>query len=263
MPKPYASGRDWVLYHGDCLEILPSLERGSVDAVVTDPPYSVSVAGAVHKGRPGTGSRNLDFFEGDDDWAAMRGVVVEAVEVSIRAMTDTASAYWWCGHRQFGHVVDAFEARGYSTRPFAWAKQCPPPAPPGAGWSSAMELCVYAYPTGRTWALAPGLHPNVVSADGYRHGQPGKVDHPTQKPLSTMRRPIEASTREGEAVLDPFAGSGTTGVACIQTGRKFIGIEIEKRYCRVTARRLREAEESQALFTHDKPAESPVLIGGE
>jgi len=190
-------------HHGDCLKWLRSLDSATADAVVADPPYAVSIAGSVHKGQRGMGSRRLNFFEGDDDWRTMRSFVVSVVEESIRVMTERASAYWWCGHRCVGDIVDAFEARGYSTRMLVWRKTAPAPSPPAAGWTQAVELCVYAYPPRRTWNHENHGPHNVIEADSMRHGQPGKVDHPTQKPVEVIYPLIEASTRPGDLVVDP------------------------------------------------------------
>jgi site-specific DNA-methyltransferase (adenine-specific) len=82
---------------------------------------------------------------------------------------------------------------------------------------------------------------NVIVADSFRHGQPGKVAHPTQKPLSVISPLIAASTSEGDTILDPFTGSGTTGVACVQTGRKFIGCEIDEKYVEIARKRIEAA----------------------
>lgn len=248
----------WCVVTGDCLAVLPTIPAGSVGAVVTDPPYSVSVAGAVHVGTKGD-RRNLDFFEGDDDWAAMTSRVVEAAQLTLPAMDEGASAYWWCGHRQFGDLVRTFEDAGLSTRFLVWSKACPAPPPPWSGWPSGAELCVYAYPKGRRWEYGPDAVPrsNVIVADGYRHGQPGKVAHPTQKPIDTMQIPMLSCTVEGSVILDPFCGSGTTGVAAIKTGRRFIGIEICDEYAQIARRRIREAE--PVLFTRAAERQAQIF----
>jgi hypothetical protein len=225
------------MIQGDALEVLPTL--GKVDAVVTDPPYSVSVStgsGAfTRKGRKGT--RNFNFFAGDDDWSAMRETVCEAVALAVRTMPK--SVVVWCGHRQFGAIIERLEALGYSSRPLVWRKLCPPPAPPGAGFASGVELAVYAYLPGRPWNGA-GNENNVFLADNYRHGQPGKVAHPTQKPLSLIQWNVSRLTEAGTTVLDCFSGSGTTGVACVREGRRFIGVEIDANYFDIACERIRK-----------------------
>jgi len=223
------------IYLGDCREILPSLPK--CDMLLTDPPYSVSVSGSVHHGPPGKGSRNLDFFAGDDDWASMTSLVSDRISLAQENLNETGSAYIWCGHRQFGNLLSIFEERGYSTRFLVWAKKCPPPAPPNSGWSSGAELCIYAYKPGRTWNGKWQTN-NVLTYDSYRYGQPGKVDHPTQKPIDLFQKLIAISSADNSLILDPFMGSGTTLVAAKNLGRKAIGIEREEKYCEIAAKRL-------------------------
>lgn len=243
---------------GDCRDILPTL--GPVDAVVTDPPYSVSVKGMAHVSRPGKGTRRLDFFEGDDDWAAMTALVADAARAVIRVLSPTASMYWWCGHRQFNALTILFEEAGFSTRFLVWSKTCPSPAPPGSGWPSGAELCLYAYRPGRTFNGSPKS--SVLVSDSYRFGQPGKVDHPTQKPFPVIDPLIVASSHPGDKVLDCFMGSGTTGVSATRLGRAFVGIEREPKYFDIACRRIEEAYKQPRLFAEPvvKPVQ-PSLLG--
>jgi site-specific DNA-methyltransferase (adenine-specific) len=232
MPTPYYEDEWVMLYHGDCREILSALDP--VDLLLTDPPYAVSTA--IPWVRPGSmGTRRFDFFDGDREWETMTAYVLERV---ANAADLARAAYIWCGHRQFGRIQDMFEAAGWTTKFLVWRKKCPIPAPPGTGYDSAAELCVYAFRDGRKWNRGNGLNPNVIEADSYRHGQPGKLAHPTQKPPATAQIPILNSTAPGDTVLDPFAGSGTTLAIAKLHSRRSIGIEIEERYCEITARRL-------------------------
>lgn len=241
---------DATLYLGDCRDVLPTLPK--VDAVVTDPPYSISVEGSNQVRRDG--SRKLDFFEGDSDWASMTALVLDVWSICLDLLKDDGSAYTYCGHRQFGPLIEAAEARGLSTRFLVWTKPCPPPAMKGNGYRAAAELCVYAYGPRRTFT---GVQvPNVIVCDTFRHGQPGKVAHPTQKPIPTIQPLVDYSTRVGETVIDPFMGSGTTGVACANLGRSFIGIEREPTYFDIACRRIEEAYKQPRLF--DEPEPKPV-----
>jgi site-specific DNA-methyltransferase (adenine-specific) len=231
------------LYLGDCRDILPTL--GDIQAVIGDPPYSVSVAGASVVSRPGKGVRRLDFFAGDNDWAAMTALVVEAYRLAIASRPKTVIA--WCGHRQIGPLSELLEGEGYSTRLIFWRKRCPPPSPPGAGFSQAVEQAVYGYLPGRAWYGGQYDH-NVFDADSYRHGQPGKVDHPTQKPLQLMKWNVRQLTHRGDAIVDPFMGSGSTGVAALESDRSFIGIEREERFFDIACKRIEQAQRQSDLF---------------
>lgn len=246
---------DCRLILGDCRDVLPTL--GKVDAVVTDPPYSVSLAGSsgsfTRLGNKGT--RRLAFFEGDTDWPSMTAAVVVAIGAAI--VHKPLSVYVWCGHRQFGPLTDLLESHGYSTRFLVWRKECPPPAPPRSGWQSGAELCLYGYMSGRYFA--DGMFNSVLDSDSYRFGQPGKVDHPTQKPMGTIAPLLNVSTRRGDTVLDPFMGSGTTGVACARMGRSFIGVEIEPKYFDIACRRIEAAYAQPDLFVAP-PEPKPVQL---
>jgi site-specific DNA-methyltransferase (adenine-specific) len=250
---------DHVLHLGDCLPGLAGLPDRSVDLVVTDPPYAVSNVGMWHYGRPGKGKRRFDFFEGDADFEGMVKSVLAVARETIRVMAPHASAYWWCGHREFGPLVSLFEEHSFKTRFLVWAKKAPSPPPPGSGWPSGAELCVFAFPqTGRIWNH-DGRNPppnNVLIADSFRHGQPGKEDHPTQKPLTVVAPLIAASSREGHMVLDPYAGSGTTLVAAKQLGRRAVGWERDPKYHAAAVRRI---ESVDALFAAAKYQQARLL----
>lgn len=240
------------VYCGDCLEVLPTLDRPGL--VLTDPPFSVSLAGVVHAKQAGKGKRNFDFFAGDTDWEAMTDSVL--LRAAAVADLEPLSMYWWCGHRQFGPLVSLFEGRGYSTRFNVWNKLAPAPAPPGSGWPSAAELCVYAHRSGRTFNGSP--RSNVFLADSYRYGQPGKVEHPTQKPFGVIEPLIEVSSNRGDTVLDLYMGSGTTGVAAVKMGRLFTGIEIDPTYFDLACSRISAALREPSMFV-EPPAKAKQI----
>jgi site-specific DNA-methyltransferase (adenine-specific) len=109
---------------------------------------------------------------------------------------------------------------------------------------------VYAFPQGRTWTH-DGTHPppsNAFHCDGHRHGNPEKVEHPTQKPLAVIEPLIRASSRVGDVVLDPFAGSGTTLVAAKRLGRRAIGWERNPKYHAIAVKRIAAAREQMGLW---------------
>lgn len=205
--KPYASGKDWTLYHGDCLEVLPTLS--GIDAVVTDPPW------------------NMDFFVDDDkpweEYAKWLGNVKGLCESA-----STKGVWIFQSTKAIPHVAHLFGDYSF----FASAKnfcQMTKKKIPNA-WDIAMYLDRGAYlGNGRNWHI--GNTAGMLK---------DRTAHPTPRPLDTMEYII--GMHDWKSVLDPFTGSGTTGVACIRTGRKFIGIELDEGYCEIAARRMRESE---------------------
>lgn len=99
-------------------------------------------------------------------------------------------------------------------------------------------MAVYGYRQGAFFDDDDPKRCNVFHHDSYRFGQPGKVDHPTQKPLALLSRIVRSMVPVDGSVLDPFMGSGTTLRAAKDLGRRAIGIEIEERYCEIAANRL-------------------------
>jgi site-specific DNA-methyltransferase (adenine-specific)/modification methylase len=205
-----------VLYHGDCLEILPTLPK--VDAVITDPPYGM---GKVLDRTPSDATRWLRHFgKGAPVWDA------EICQVAIDAALLCAPVVIiWGGQ---------FYALPVGRCWLAWNKII-------RNWSSSeMELA---------WT-------NIERANkafDYSHGQlatEGKHYHPTQKPAPLMRWCVEQAGMPG-TILDPFMGSGTTGVACMQLGRKFIGIEIERKYFDIACERIDNAQRQVQMFAQE------------
>jgi DNA modification methylase len=230
-----------VLYHGDCREILPSLK---FDAMVTDPPYEIIDRHGVAKSKNGT--RRMQFhFD-------VPGVFDECVIPALASALENASGN--CGHFVFSSpehiskVYALFREFSYRPKPAVWVKSCPPPPMSGNWWVSAHETAVYAIAPGAWFGDQSAKRPNVFEFDSYRHGVPGKVNHPTQKPLALMEKIITALAPPDAVVLDPFSGSASTGVACVMHGRQFIGIEKEKAYFDIACMRIERAQQQADLF---------------
>ena len=190
---------DVTLYLGDCRDILPTL--GKVDAVVTDPPYGIAAAWKGGKGHGWGKARAESKVRNEWDAAAPDGSLFD----SLRSISDE-QIIWG------GNYFDLPPSRSW----LVWNK-------PERNFSlSEAELA---------WTNRD----NVVRVIDYPRSDVGR-EHPTQKPVEVMRWSI--SKTKGQTVLDPFMGSGTTGVACVQLGRKFIGIELEPRYFDIAVKRI-------------------------
>ncbi|TQE94106.1 MAG: site-specific DNA-methyltransferase, partial [Spiribacter salinus] len=214
---------DATLYLGDCLEILPTLPK--VDAVVTDPPYGImNIADAkcssqvVRKSARQTGSgklknRLLNTSNVEWDTAPDRGFLSTLI-----ALSDT-QIIWG------GNYFELPPARGI----LVWDKEQP--------WENFSQVEI-------AWTNLN--RPAAIFRESATRGTPNK-QHPTQKPLSLMTWCV-SKTADQATVLDPYMGSGTTGVACANLGRKFIGIEIEERYFDIACERIASAYAQGRLF---------------
>jgi site-specific DNA-methyltransferase (adenine-specific) len=213
---------DATLYLGDCLEIMPTLPK--VDAVITDPPYGLGdKLGGAHCG----GEWGKLFGGGAPAWdRATHPAVVDLPSVAPTCII-------WGGNYY--------------------------PLPPMRGWL-LWDKIVRQFSSGHA-EMAWTTLDQPVRAFNYAHGElasEGKY-HPTQKPLPLIRWCVDFTTG---SVLDPFMGSGTTGVACAQLGRKFIGIEIEPKYFDIACRRIEQAYAQGKLFQEPTPKQEQASMFG-
>lgn len=229
---------DCTLYQSDCREVLPTL--GKVDAVITDPPYE-----AVTQGKWGVlaGVEYRDFdnsalsFEPID---AMRGAVAEQI---VRACGGWAIVF--CQAEGVRAWRDEFEkAEAKYKRAMVWVKPDAMPQFNGQGPSVGHEMMVAVWCGQGHSEWNGGGKPGTFV---YPKNSGGKHEHPTQKPLPLMVELVGLFSDVDETVLDCFAGSGTTGVACVKLGRKFIGVEIEEKYFSIACRRIEAATKEPRL----------------
>lgn len=233
------------VYQGESLAVLASLPTGSCDALVTDPPYSSGGmtrgdrAADVHSKYVQTDSvsgNELAAFSGDSrDQRAYAYWSALWLNECRRVVRPGGVALVFTDWRQLPSTTDAFQAGGWVWRGVVpWYK---PGARPQAGrFTAACEYVVW----GSNGPLAVDY--DVAPLPGFYQAPPPRDrEHITQKPLEVMRQLVRI-VPEGGVILDPFAGSGTTGVAAMIEGRRFIGIEEVPHFTDVTARRVREAQ---------------------
>ena len=214
---------NYTLLKGDCLERMAEIPDGSIDMVLCDIPY-----GEVSQ--KSSGLRLLDRGAADRCEISLPDMVNHFVRVC------SGSYYVFCGTEQISYLVSLFRSHGKTCRVGAWEKTNPSPMNGSRMWLSGLEFCVFARSRKSTF----NEHCKKAL---WRAPSGGSKTHPTQKPISLMERLICASTNEGETVLDNTMGSGTTGVACANTGRRFIGIERDCGYFSIAEKRIREAYE--------------------
>lgn len=243
--KPYAQGRKWTLYRADALEVLPLLPDASVDGLVTDAPYSSG--GSFRGDRTGSvtdkylsnGSKQAEYlpqFAGDNrDQRAFGYWCALWLGEALRVVKPGRAAVLFTDWRQLPTTTDALQAGGWVWRGIApWCKANS--RPQTGRFAASAEYAV--------WGTAgPSADdPAIGCLKGYAVAMPPRErEHVTQKPVEVMDWLIGIVPAEG-AVLDLFAGSGSTGVAALASGRSFIGVERTAENAEVCARRLEQAE---------------------
>jgi site-specific DNA-methyltransferase (adenine-specific) len=196
------------LYLGDCREIAPTLERPA--AVISDPPFGIGFAAQPTKWQRRAGKEA-------EAWDDKPGVAIE----TLRELAPV-QAVWG------GNYFRLPPSRGW----LAWLK---PDAPPSM---ASFELC---------WTNRDQNARQVVQSISATNAE--RVGHPTQKPVAVMRFTIDAvHVPPGGVILDPYMGSGSTGVAAVQMRHPFIGVEIDPRYFDIACKRIAEAQRQGDLF---------------
>jgi DNA modification methylase len=220
---------DCTLYLGDCMEILPAL--GKVDAVVTDPPYGVNLGnhGGANDARASHVLIKQGYLNYDDTEENLVNLIVPAVAKSLKI---TKRGLVFCAGSNVWHFPRADYIGGIYI-----------PAAHGRnkwGFSSFAHCLLYGQ--------APLLHLGAKTTGIASSATSEESEHPCPKPISWMKWAVNLASIADETVLDPFMGSGTTGVACVKTGRKFIGVEIEPKYFDIACRRIENAYRQPDLF---------------
>lgn len=249
---------DCQLFLGDCLEVMSTL--GTVDHVICDPPYENVLHDAVGKF---SALRNDGKSYASNALESFNFVGVDDLRGDFAAAITRVSAGWAIlftlaeGVRAWRDELQSNAAK-YDTC-LAWVKPDASPRFNGQGAARGFECAVTAWCGSgyRKWNAGGkrGIYTHCVNGPK-RHGA-----HPTEKPVSLFSELISDFTSAGQTILDPFMGSGTTGVACAKLGRKFIGIEIDEQYFDIACKRIEAAYAQPDLFVAPpaKPKQEAML----
>jgi DNA modification methylase len=226
-----ARGERFTVYHGDALEVLVMLETESVDLVIVDPPY----------GAEWRSNRRAETFDelandGPDD----RYGIHLALRECVRLVAQNRHLY------VFGPDDVLAELKVSERAELVWSKGRPGLGDLSAPFGPAHERLTFAVSKhrhgGQRDCAAHPVRLRKGSVLDYPAPTGRNVRHPSEKPVALLRELVESSSRQGETVLDPFAGTGATGVAAILSGRRTIAVELVEQYADLTAQRLQRAE---------------------
>ena len=216
MEKETIGGFD--LYLGDCLSVLPEIEL--VDAIITDPPYGLAGAN--------TDKNNYESFEDSPD-------VVKNLVTSVIASNVWTRLIMTPGQKMMFSYPE----------PTAVGAFYYPAGTGSCSWGFVGWQPIFYY--GKDPVLQDGKGRAMNSFESTEQADK-YYDHPCPKPINTWTKLVARATRENEIVLDPFMGTGTTGVSCVKTNRRFIGIEIERKYFDMACERITMAQNQGSLF---------------
>lgn len=211
------------LWQGDCLELMKNMPDGSVDLVVTDPPYGINFK---------SNHRRLKYkkIKNDSnlDWLHL------FLDECYRVMRENTCIYLFCSWHKIDIFKQEIQKRFKIKNIIIWNKNNTSMGDLKGSYAPKYEMVIFAHKGRRE--LRGFRYPDVIDAK-----RTGNKMHPTQKPVDLLEIFISSSSDIGETVFDPFMGSGSTGVACVNTNRQFIGIELDPQYFEIAKKRIEDA----------------------
>lgn len=266
---------DFILLQGDCMERLNEIEDNSIDAIFADPPYFLSNGGisvqsgkqvCVDKGEWDKGGTPEYIYEFNRRW----------LELCRPKLKDNGTIWISGTHHNIHVVMRCLQELGYKVlNTITWQKTDPPPNLSCKYFNFSTELIIWARKSQKVthkfnYETMKQLNGGTQMTDVWRIPSVSKWEktcgkHPTQKPLRLLFRIILACTNEGDTILDPFAGSCTTGIAANLLNRKFIGIDQSEEYLQLGIKRKTEISDSQTAEKmlkkmSENPEEVTVLV---
>ncbi len=228
--------RDCTLYRGDCLEVLPTL--GKVECIVTDPPYLLDIA----QGNKGCFAKSYKKLTSKPLQEIADSFGIEQA-FKCWSKLKPHTIFCFCSNSQIAEVFNAARLIGMLATLLAWHKYNSVPFSHGT-WRQDAEWCLHAKNPGAPLKGDVDMKSKIKRLPICDECQ----EHPTCKPLELISDYVSIGSNQGDTILDPFMGSGTTGVACVKLDRKFIGIEIEPKYFDIACKRIERAYEDVALL---------------
>lgn len=244
---------DYELHCGDCLEVMPTMPANSVDTVITDPPYLTANSGVPIASGGGVAKTIVDSTVIGMPW----GYSLDW----IAAVARLEPQHWivFCNSYMLGGLITEIEKYARLSCVFVWRKSNAP-NPTRNVPRFDCEFVVWAKHHKAKNIRAREFTSQVLNVPMPQAGcfateritlNGGRAAHPTQKPLAVVRPFVQRLTECGHTICDPFMGSGTTGVAALMEGRRFVGIEMDESYFAIAKRRIENVP--PALFLPDEP----------
>jgi len=243
-----------LLYHTNCLEILPKIPEKSIDLVLTDPPYNISKLNA-NRDRSKLNSfimrRKSPLKYDFGNWDNMeRDEFLKFTDIWLkeccRVLKEGGTIISFFNKEDISYL--SWQAKNYDIRTrtiISWHKTNPVPSFRKVNYLSACEFIWVGSKGSETWTFNFGLQKDMhnffetANSSSYK-----ETEHPTEKSINLIQWLLNIHSNKNDLILDPFLGSGTTALACKQLNRKFIGVEIDEKYCKISKERLQGTSEN-------------------
>lgn len=216
------------LRNGDCLELMKDIPNGSVDLILTDPPYLCDYS------RHDSKSRFSKKIANDENNSANEGMIEKYLHECYRIMKDNTAIYCFCNYKKIDFFKQQIEKAGFRLKNIIiWDKQKNGMGDLSTTFGYSYEFIIFASKG------QPKIRGKRISdVWQFSRVKPKEQTHQNQKPIDLLKQAIEKSSDEGAVVFDGFMGSGSTGVACVNTNRRFIGIELDDKYFDIAKQRI-------------------------
>ena len=235
----------YVIKNLDAREYIKTIPDASIDLILTDPPYNLSLYSTGNIKFTWRKDINNDLAEWDKESFNPH----EWVKEFKRILKPTGNIFAFCSYNLIGKWHEAFDPEFDTFQFMVWHKTNPPPKVRRAGFLNSCELIVCMWNKGHTWNFTKQneMHNFIESPICMGRERVKNPTHPTQKPVRILKHIIKIASRPNDLVFDPFMGVGSTGVAALQLGRSFIGVEINREYYLKVQQRLKMTQ--QTLFS--------------
>ena len=234
---------------GDSHELIKSIPDHSVDFILTDPPYNLAQHSTGNIPLPGRSAMNNDLAP----WDLIEFKPEEWIAEFLRILKPTGNLFIFTSYNQIGKWYELLDHKFDATNFMVWHKTNPAPKIFKAGFLNSCELIYTCWNKGHTWNFInqAEMHNFIESSICMKPERLSDPKHPTQKPVAILKKLITIASNENDVIFDPFMGVGSTGVAAIELGRKFIGFEIAPEYFAAAEKRIKNAHMQQSLFAEE------------
>ena len=228
------------IIYGDCLTEMKQIESGSVDLILTDPPYNIARKNNFHT----MGRAGIDFGEWDKGFD-----LFSYIDEIPRILSKNGSVIIFNDWKNVGEIARYCESVGLEIKDMLrWVKSNPMPRNRDRRYITDYETAIWCVNKNAKWIF--NRQDEAYQRPEFKGSltpKSEKTEHTTQKPLWLMKDILKIHSNEGDTVLDMFAGSGTTGIACMEMNRNFIMIEKDENYFSIIKKRVEEKRKEKDL----------------